>query len=484
MQSMKPLIYLTTLIFVVALHYSLAFATPTQSGVSGLLSQPSADTLESGNIAVGLWLNSSQQSGDQTATILPFSLTLGLGSFIEAYGSYPNLLFNDEEVSSGRGFANIGFKTRVLGRRSSPYKLAVDLQARRQIADDVTRDGTTALLARAIATFKAGRFGVHFNGGFLKNNANEASDDQLVAGAALEYFPMARLRLSAELDFASARTAGREEEIELMTGLQYFYSPHLTFHAGVGVGLTDSSPEWRFLAGLSTSQGIGTFTKPVPRIIKPVLPEEPPVEVIKETRFKTITPLLPMSRLAKPAPVVVGELPVNPGEEKIVVEPDTQLELSVQLPSKPTAPTPISSPAPSAGKPVSVKALQPVNTVVYRKFRFDDVNFSFDQHSLSAAGLKALAQVADSLRQENKWFLLRIDGHTDSIGSEIYNERLSYLRAVAVGQQLVANEGFDPARIFIKGFGESVPVSSNKTAAGRTLNRRCELLVLLPENGN
>lgn len=448
-----------------------------------MLNQPSADTLESGNIAIGLWLNSSQQTDGEAATILPFSLTLGLGSFIEAYGSYPNLFFNNEEVDSGRGFANIGFKTRVLGKRSSPYKLAIDLQARRTVADEETLDGETALLTRAIATFKSGRFGVHLNSGFQKNDSSYGGDDQIIAGAAVEYFPMARLRVLAELDFASSRASGLDEEIEVMTGVQYFYSPHLTLHAGFGVGLTDSSPDWRFLAGISTSQGIGTFTKPIPQIISPVLPEEKAEESKKESKFKTITPLLPMSRLAKPAPVVNSELPVNPGEEKIVVEPDTQLKISSAADGLDSAPTAISSPAPEriGEKPELFVASQPIKTVVYRKFRFEDINFAFDQHSLSETGVKALSEVADSLRKEKKWFLIRIDGHTDSIGSLTYNEQLSYRRAVSVGQQLVTNEGFDPARIFIKGLGEAVPLSSNKTAEGRTLNRRAELLVLLPE---
>ena len=483
---MKPFFQLIILLFSVVMFSTQATATPTQYGVSGLLSQPSADTLESGNIAIGLWLNSSQPSTGEAATILPFSLTLGLGSFIEAYGSYPNLMFNDDDAASGRGFANIGFKTRVLGKRSSPFKLAIDLQARRQVADDASKDGETDLFSRAIATVKKGRLGVHLNGGYKKNDNSSGRDDQLIVGTAVEYFPMARLRLIAELEAATASASGFEEEVEIMAGLQYFYSPHLTLHAGLGGGLTESSPDWRFLAGISTSQGIGTFTKPIPQIISPVLPDEKSAEIKKVAKFKTITPLLPMSRLAKPAPVVKSELPVNPGEEKIVIEPETQLQRFPEGENNPAPVTPISTPAPEliGDKPEAFKVVQPISTVVYRKFRFEDVNFAFDQHSLSDAGIKALTQVADSLRKEKKWFLIRIDGHTDSIGSESYNGQLSYRRAAVVGEQLVAREGFDPARIFIKGFGESVPVSSNKSAQGRELNRRAELLVLLPEKGD
>lgn len=461
------------------------FATPTQFGVSGLLNQPTADTLDSGNISVGLWVNNSTQSSSDAATIIPVSLTLGLGSFLEAYGSFPNLLFNDDETLSGRGYANLGFKARVLGERSSPYKVALDLQAWRQIANDASRDGKTDLLARAIFTAKKGRFGLHLNAGFLKNDDSFGADDQVVAATGLEYFPMARLRLIAELEGKTSRATGLDDELELMAGLQYFFSPHLTFHLGFGTGLSDSSADWRVLAGISTSQGIGTFTKPIPRIIEPVLPQKNQTTV-KKSKFKTITPLLPMSRLGKPEPKIQSELPVNPEEEELVIEPVNQIKLASNLMPATLPASPVSSPVPKPEKVTpeeGFKPERPIKTFVYRKFRFDDLNFAFDQHSLSEAGVKAVAQVAASLRKEKKWFLIRINGHTDAIGSEEYNTQLSIRRAISVGRQFVVNEGFDPARMFVKGMGESEPIASNKSSEGRRKNRRVEILILLPQKG-
>ncbi len=486
MQSpLKIIILILVLLFMSLLT---AQATPTQFGVSGLLSQPTADTLDSGNISIGLWANGSDQQASDGATIVPVSLTLGLGTFLEAYGSFPNLLFNDEETDSGRGYANLGFKARVFGKRSSPYKLALDLQARRHIADDANRDGLTDLLARSIFTMKKGRFGLHLNAGFLKNDDAFGADDQLVAGTGLEFFPMARLRLIAEVAGATERFSGMDNELEAMAGFQYFFSPHLTLHAGFGAGLTDASPDWRLLIGLSTSQGIGTFTKPVPRIIEPVLPDQKTASTAKKSKFKTITPLLPMSKLGKPEPKIETELPVNPGEEELVVEPENQIKMASNVLSAALPITPVSSPAPPSkatqAKPEeSFQAVRPIKTVVYRKFRFDDVNFAYDQHSLTETGVRAIAQVAASLRKEKKWFLIRINGHTDSVGSEEYNNKLSYRRASSVGKQLVVNEGFDPARIFIKGLGELEPLETNKTADGRRKNRRAEILVLLPQKG-
>ena len=69
-----------------------------------------------------------------------------------------------------------------------------------------------------------------------------------------------------------------------------------------------------------------------------------------------------------------------------------------------------------------------------------------------------------------------IDGHTDSVGSDKSNQLLSERRANAVRDWLIAN-GIDQARLEARGFGESKPIDSNKTAGGRTNNRRVEVLL-------
>ncbi|HEX3009927.1 MAG TPA: OmpA family protein, partial [Bacteroidales bacterium] len=70
-----------------------------------------------------------------------------------------------------------------------------------------------------------------------------------------------------------------------------------------------------------------------------------------------------------------------------------------------------------------------------------------------------------------------IHGHTDSIGSASYNLNLSKARAAAVMNYLVKN-GAPKEKLSIRYFGESTPVASNSTEAGRALNRRVELKVI------
>jgi outer membrane protein OmpA-like peptidoglycan-associated protein len=93
----------------------------------------------------------------------------------------------------------------------------------------------------------------------------------------------------------------------------------------------------------------------------------------------------------------------------------------------------------------------------------------------------AISRIVNELRKEQKWLLVRVDGHTDSIGSGEYNEQLSLKRAIAAATSMVLNDGFDPARIFVKGFGERQPIVANNTPEGRTENRRIELLILEPQ---
>ena len=72
--------------------------------------------------------------------------------------------------------------------------------------------------------------------------------------------------------------------------------------------------------------------------------------------------------------------------------------------------------------------------------------------------------------------LIRVEGHTDSVGSEAYNMDLSARRATAV-KNLIVQRGVDPSRIETMAFGESSPIASNDTEAGRMQNRRVEIKV-------
>jgi outer membrane protein OmpA-like peptidoglycan-associated protein len=112
-------------------------------------------------------------------------------------------------------------------------------------------------------------------------------------------------------------------------------------------------------------------------------------------------------------------------------------------------------------------------------FRTVDVMFEFDKSTLLPPAETTLNAVGEVL---TKYPDLRIEvaGHTDSIGSDRYNQRLSERRALAVRQYLLNTFDIAPQRILAVGFGEGRPIASNQTETGRALNRRVEFVVRNP----
>jgi outer membrane protein OmpA-like peptidoglycan-associated protein len=120
--------------------------------------------------------------------------------------------------------------------------------------------------------------------------------------------------------------------------------------------------------------------------------------------------------------------------------------------------------------------------VVYRKFLIPDVIFDTGQWNLSAEGKKMLSEVAEKIRKDNKWLYIKIDGHTDSVGSVSYNMDLSLKRAIAAATYLISHEGVNASKILIEGRGQSSPIAENDTADGRRNNRRTEILFLVAKD--
>lgn len=108
----------------------------------------------------------------------------------------------------------------------------------------------------------------------------------------------------------------------------------------------------------------------------------------------------------------------------------------------------------------------------------EKVKFGFDTSDLSPEAEAALDQFAEQLKGENKGVYIEIQGHTDSVGSETYNEELGLLRAEAVRRYLSQHHKFPLHRINVISYGETAPVSDNGSREGRSQNRRVALVVL------
>ncbi len=134
--------------------------------------------------------------------------------------------------------------------------------------------------------------------------------------------------------------------------------------------------------------------------------------------------------------------------------------------------------APGCGAPAAVvapKAADPVaaaSKVTYAA----DAFFDFDKAVVKPAGKAKLDDLVSKVKGINLEVIIAV-GHTDSIGSDAYNQKLSVRRAEAVKAYLVS-KGIEKNRIYTEGKGEKQPVASNKTKEGRAKNRRVEIEVV------
>jgi outer membrane protein OmpA-like peptidoglycan-associated protein len=104
-----------------------------------------------------------------------------------------------------------------------------------------------------------------------------------------------------------------------------------------------------------------------------------------------------------------------------------------------------------------------------------DVLFDTGKYTLRPAAREKLAKVSGIILS-HPGLSLEVEGHTDSIGSDEYNMRLSERRANSVRDYLIA-QGVSPAIVTARGFGKTMPIADNSTPQGRQMNRRVELVV-------
>ncbi len=148
------------------------------------------------------------------------------------------------------------------------------------------------------------------------------------------------------------------------------------------------------------------------------------------------------------------------------------------VPKKPApAPAPAPKAAPPAPAPAPAPAPKPAPAPVKEKVTMAaDAHFDFDKSALKPEGKAKLDDLVGKLKAVNLEVVIAI-GHTDSIGSKAYNQKLSVRRADAVKAYLMS-KGIEANRIHTEGKGETQPVADNKTKEGRAKNRRVEVEVV------
>ena len=150
-----------------------------------------------------------------------------------------------------------------------------------------------------------------------------------------------------------------------------------------------------------------------------------------------------------------------------------------EAPARPAAPAvearvieaPLPAPVPVAAAPIP----EPVRAKLQSITLGADASFDTGKADLKPEGQAKLAQLAAKLKDVN-FDTITVTGHTDNVGTDAANQKLSLRRANAVKQYL-ATHGIDGAKIKTTGRGKTSPVADNKTAQGRARNRRVEVVI-------
>jgi OOP family OmpA-OmpF porin len=163
-----------------------------------------------------------------------------------------------------------------------------------------------------------------------------------------------------------------------------------------------------------------------------------------------------------------------------VPECDGALKPELPAPPPPPAPAPAPAAAPPAPAPAPVVAAPVPSSekVTYAA----DAFFDFDKATLKPEAKSKLDELVDKTKQINLEVIIAV-GHTDSVGTDAYNQKLSVRRAEAIKTYLTS-KGVEANRVYTEGKGEKQPVASNKTTEGRAKNRRVEIEVVGTHRAN
>lgn len=123
---------------------------------------------------------------------------------------------------------------------------------------------------------------------------------------------------------------------------------------------------------------------------------------------------------------------------------------------------------------------EPVKEIVIST---SDVHFAFNKAVIRATSYPLLDKIFNDIQSRSEVQSVRVEGHTDNIGSDTYNQKLSVKRANSIRTFLI-NKGYEANKIVAVGMGESNPIDDNTTRNGRAHNRRVEFHLQVPGDSN
>jgi outer membrane protein OmpA-like peptidoglycan-associated protein len=367
------------------------------------------------------------------------------------------------------GDVRLGAKVPVLRQESSPVGLAamLDLRLPTGNGDAFYSDGLS-VVPSAIVTRSFGRVRLDAQGGYQFRRTGQYA--QLVvhdgwtygAGANVDLPKLGRLerwRAIAEVvggwprgyDLSGARYRA---PLSARAGLRWFAWRDLSVEAGGGAGLGQAGygrEAWRVFAGVRWV--------PQPRTgaaaLAPMTPDDDDWDKDGIPNAKDECP-------REAGPAETGGCPDRDGDG--IPDKDDK------CPDQP-------GPAQNDGCPVAEG--EPLVEIETERLSLKDaIHFDTAKDTIKQESFKILDQVAELLKQHAELKKVRVEGHTDNVGSGPYNKDLSHRRARSVVRYLVERGGVPARRLEAEGFGFERPVASNATAVGRAKNRRVEFTIL------
>jgi OOP family OmpA-OmpF porin len=155
------------------------------------------------------------------------------------------------------------------------------------------------------------------------------------------------------------------------------------------------------------------------------------------------------------------------------IAPKAAMPAAPVAPMTPMETAPVVTPAPSTPvTPPPVVAVPAATKVTYAA----DAFFDFDKAVLKPEGKAKLDDLVGKVKGISLEVIIAV-GHTDAVGTDAYNQKLSVARSEAVKAYLVS-KGIEKNRVYTEGKGEKQPVADNKTSEGRAKNRRVEIEVV------
>ncbi len=377
-------------------------------------------------------------------------------SLLEAQGVSGDLVAPVSRTALGD--VRLGAKVPVLDAARWPLGLAALLDVRLPTGDATafTSDGA-AVVPSAVATRAFGPLRLDAQVGYAIRGRGQYAQlvvhDGLVygAGASLALPPLAMIqRWKAILDVSGGWPRGYDlsgaryrAPLSARGGLRAWLSPGVAVEVGAGTGLGEAGygrERWRVFAGL--------------RWTREPLPADGDSDKDGVPNQKDLCP-----RDAGPA-----ELDGCPDIDLDLI-PDRE----DRCPREP-------GPAENEGCPVSVD--EPVVEIESERLTLkDSIQFDTGKDTIKRPSFKILDQVAKLVLEHAELKKIRVEGHTDNVGSASYNKDLSERRAASVMRYLT-EKGVPAARLAAAGFGFERPIASNGTALGRAKNRRVEFRIL------